>query len=88
MMTLTLILTVVFGLLAVLFLLMICCGYQSLKLAIDVIDASADFLRETKRILFVPLLYFFLSMVFLIIWAACTANVISMNKIEADPLIP
>lgn len=82
------ILCVTFGILALTFLCAICCGYRSLKLAIDVIDASADFLRCTKRILFVPFLYFFLSMVFIISWVYAFACVCSMNEIEANPIIP
>jgi hypothetical protein len=47
------------GLFAVGFFFCVCCGYKSLKMAIDVIDASADFLARTKRILLVPGLFFF-----------------------------
>jgi hypothetical protein len=39
-------------------LIMLICGFNQLKIAIDVVDASADFLRKTKRVILVPVLYF------------------------------
>ena len=66
----------------------VCCGYHSLKLAIDVIDASADFLAGTKRIILVPILYFLLTLIAVLLWAGSFANVLSMNDIQPDPLIP
>lgn len=48
------------GLLALGFLCCVCCGYSSLKIAIDCIDASADFLARTKRIIAVPFVFFLL----------------------------
>lgn len=44
------------GIVGVLFLVSICCMFNSLKIAIDVIDASADFLAKTKRVILVPVL--------------------------------
>lgn len=64
------------------------CGYKSLKLAIDVIDASADFLAKTKRIILVPILYFFLTVVVVVIWFVCLMLVLSMNKITVSKSIP
>lgn len=52
------------------------------------IDASADFLAKTKRILFVPLLFFVLTVIAVLLWIPAVMCVVSMNKIEADPLIP
>jgi len=48
---------------AVLGLVMLCCifcSYKSLKVAIDVVDASADFTKKTKRIIGVSVVYFVL----------------------------
>lgn len=72
------------GILAVAFAFCIFCGFKSLKMAIDVIDASADFLAKTKRIILVPILYFFLTMLMLLIWIGAFACVASMNQISAD----
>jgi hypothetical protein len=75
---------VISGILTVSFMFCIFCGFKSLKMAIDVIDASADFLATTKRIIFVPVLYFFLTLICLIVWVSAFACVASMNDITAD----
>jgi len=78
---------ILLGILAVAFLTCICCGFKSLKLAIDVIDASADFLAKTKRIILVPLLYFFISIIVFMTWLFAFMNVASMNKMVPDTTI-
>lgn len=75
--------TIGFGVLAAIFLLCITCGYRSLKLAIDVIDASADFLFKTKRIVAVPIVYFIITLIIVFVWMGMLFCVVSMNKIEA-----
>ena len=67
------------GLFGVLFLILIVCGYNQLKTAIDVIDASADFLAKTKRIIFVPISYFFVTMIVLSIWLGSVMCILSMG---------
>lgn len=76
------------GLLAVLFGCMVWCSYKSLALAIDTIDAAADFMWKTKRIIIVPVLYFFLTVIFVFVWLGAMAGVISMNKITASTILP
>lgn len=75
---------ITFGILALLFLCSIFFGYKSLKLAIDVIDASADFLNKTRRIILVPILYFFVTLIIISLWLVALICVLSMNKVEAD----
>ena len=78
-----------FGLLALCFLICVICGRASLASAIDVIDAAADFTRDNKRVIFVPIVYFLLSLIFIAIWIGSMACVASLNKIEpADQAIP
>ena len=72
-----------FGILAFLFACCVYCGFQSLKMAIDVIDAAADFLAKTKRIIAVPILYFFLTLIVILIWASAMVAVASLNTIKA-----
>ena len=79
---------VTFGVLALIFLCCIVCSYKSLKLAIDVIDASADFLNNTKRVVLVPVLYFFLSLLFVVLWLGALMCVLSVNDVEVDSSIP
>jgi len=77
-----------FAILACLFLCCLILGYKSLKLAIDVIDASADFLYKTKRIILVPIFYFLVTMLVIFLWLGSFMCVISMNKMEASQTIP
>jgi len=78
---------ILFGILSVAFLLCICCGFRSLKLAIDVIDAAADFLASTKRIIFVPIFYFFIQLIVFFVWLYAFLNVASMNEFKPDTKI-
>ena len=67
----------------------LCCMWNSLKTAIDVIDAAADFIRDTfVRLAISPLVHFLLSIVIFAIWVPCFFCVLSMNKIEADKTFP
>ena len=66
----------------------LCCLWQSIKVAVNVIDASADFLRDTKRIILTPIIHFFMGVVIFLIWLGCFCCVISMNKIKASKKIP
>lgn len=67
---------------------MICCFRKDLQRAIDVIDASADFIAQNKRVIFVPNLHFFITLIVTIIWYGAFLCVISLNEISADPIIP
>jgi hypothetical protein len=60
------------------------CCWESLKLAIDVVDAAADFVMCTKRILLVPFLYFLLSLVIIIVWFIGYVNVLGLNDVKGD----
>ena len=75
---------IVSGIVAAIFACCVYCGFQSLKLAIDVIDAAADFLAKTKRIILTPILYFVLTLIVILIWASAMCCVASMNTINAD----
>lgn len=79
---------ITFGVMALLFACCIVVGYKSLKLAIDVIDASADFLYKTKRIILVPILYFFVTVIVIFVWIGMFISVLSMNKITPSTKIP
>jgi len=71
-------------LLAVGFLCCLYCKYDSLSTAIDCIDAAADFLRATKRIIAVPGLFFLLSIISVLIWIGSMMAVVSMSHIEVN----
>ena len=76
---------IVLAILSVIFLCMLCYGFRSLKTAIDVIDASADFLAGTKRIILVPVLYFFVTITVIFLWLLALACIYSIGTITASP---
>jgi len=57
-------------------------------LAVDVIDASADFVAGTKRVILVPNFHFVLQVVVFLVWLGSMVCVLSLNEIEANTLIP
>lgn len=69
----------VFGLLTV---CMLWCNRTSLETAIAIIDASADFMIDTKRLILVSIMYFFVFVIWLLMWLFAVACVISMSKFE------
>lgn len=80
--------TGVIGLITLIFGCMICCQFDSLKKAIDVIDAAADFLAGTKRVILVPCVYFMFSLIAIFCWAGSMACVLSLNEIYPSENIP
>jgi len=75
---------IVLGLFGILFLIALVCGFHQLKIAIDVIDASADFLRKTKRIILVPVVYFFLQVIVVMTWMFAMCCIWSTGDITAS----
>lgn len=78
----TLGLTILFGILACAFACCVVCGRDSLKKAIDVIDAAADFIDDNKRVILVPIFYLFFSLIIMAIWMGAFACVASLNDIK------
>lgn len=52
------------------------------------IDAAADFVAGTKRILLSPILHFFFTIIITVIWMGCMLCVASLDPIVVNPLIP
>jgi hypothetical protein len=59
-------------------ILCIWCYRKSLETAIAIIDASADFLIDTKRLILVSIFYFAISMIIFFLWLFAIACVFSM----------
>jgi hypothetical protein len=58
------------------------CNRTSLETAIAIIDASADFMIDTKRLILVSVYYFFLTMIFFFMWVfsvACTFSLVPFD---------
>jgi len=81
-----LVIGIVILIVACIMLCMVCCGMSQLKTAIDVVDASADFTKKTKRILCVSVSYFILQMIIFIIWCFSVACLWSWGDIRVDSI--
>lgn len=55
-----------------------------MQIALDCIDASADFLHDTYRILWTPIIHFLMELLVVVIWCGAMIQVLSLNEIEAD----
>lgn len=75
---------IAFGIFSFIFCLCVYCGFNSLRVAINVVDASADFLAKTKRIILVPVFYFFVTVVIFSTWLFCMLAINSIGDIKAD----
>jgi hypothetical protein len=72
---------VMFAILAFIFLVLIFFFFKHLKTAINVVDASAEFLVGNKRILLVPFVYFTMTIVSFLVWVDSMAMIISLNTV-------
>jgi len=75
---------IVAALLTVGFACCLCCNYSSLKIAIDCIDAAADFLAGNKLIITVPGFFFILSIISVMVWIGSMMAIVSMSHIEVN----
>lgn len=64
-------------------LCMVWCKRHSLETAIAIIDASADFFVATKRLVLVSVMYFVISVIFVIVWLVALLCVASFAEIVA-----
>ena len=65
--------------------MLIYCGWSQLKLSIEIVNCSADFLANTKRLLGVPVAYYSILFLFFMFWVACMISVESMGEVIPDP---
>lgn len=75
----------VVGVIFLIFNMMLCCFYKQFKVAIAVVDATADFFAATKRIILVSVTYFFVTLIVIVVWFAAFGCTMSLNTITADP---
>ena len=66
------------------YLLVMVCSFNSLRVAIAVIETAADYFADTKRIIFVPLLYFLIGFICFIAWVFALLCVASIGPITVD----
>ena len=63
-------------------------NWRHVKAAIAIIDASAAFLDDTKRIVLVQLVYFVLKIIVIALWSIGQAYVFSLGNIQPDVTDP
>lgn len=78
----------VFALVTIIYLLVIWCQWKSVEIAIAIIDATADFYAATKRLVFVAMFYFIVTVLVTLLFVAAIGGVISLNDITASPTSP
>jgi hypothetical protein len=61
---------------------MLCCFWSKLQVAIAVIDATADFMAATKRMISVTIYYFIIAVITLLIGGLGIVGTVAMNKVE------
>jgi len=74
------------GIICILFgCLLLCylwCYRSSFETAIAITQATADFFKDSKRLIFVSLMFFLISVVTFLIWAVSEFSLLGMNDIE------
>lgn len=63
---------------------MLCCFWSKLQVAIAVIDATADFMAATKRMVIVTIYYFIIAIIVFLIGGFGVVGTISMNEITLN----
>lgn len=71
-----------------LFNCMLWCFWSKVKMAIAVIDAAADFVTDTKRLVFCSIWYFILGLIIFLVWIAGMVFTAGIGKVTADPSYP
>ena len=66
----------------IIFNVILYCKWKNIKIAIAVIDATADFFMNTARINLVSAMYFMLSAIWFVIWLALVIGMLGMAKVE------
>jgi len=66
---------------AVMCLFLIFFYFKHMKTAINVIDASAEFMVGNKRVALIPIVYFIIKLLVMLLWVYCMTAIISLNVI-------
>jgi hypothetical protein len=69
---------------AAIYYLLVICMFKSLKIAIAVIETAADYFADTKRVIFVPVLFFFVGIVIFCGWCGSIICVASIGEIKVE----
>lgn len=65
-----------------------CCLWSRIKLAARIIQATADYITDVKRILIVPIIMTIALIAYLLWWSYSGAHIFSIGHTEWDPSLP
>jgi len=63
--------------------LCIACNFRSLQISLAVIETAADYFAQTKRILIMPVIFFFMALIWFGLWVGGFMTVCSNGEITA-----
>lgn len=72
----------------VIFIVCFCCLWSRIKLAARIIQATADYITDVKRIIFVPVLMTIALIAYLLWWSYSGAHIFSIGHTEWDKDLP
>lgn len=79
-----LVFAIIIWVIMLIFLCMVYCSWQRIQLAAMIIQATADYITDVKRVLFVPLILFFALAGFLVWWMYSGAYLFSSGNVVHD----
>lgn len=74
--------SITFGALCVYAIISLCWNLRKMKFMIALVKLATTFLYNNKSIIFVPILFFLLVMITLLIWVASALAVLSENSVD------
>lgn len=69
---------------AALYVLFLACIWSQLAVSIAILEAAADFVGETKRVMFLPVFFFFIMLISIICWIAGSICLFSVGDISGS----
>jgi hypothetical protein len=72
----------------VIFLMCFCCLWSRIKLAARIIEATADYITDVKRLIFIPVIMTVVLIGYLLWWTYAGAYIFSTGHTEHDPKLP
>lgn len=63
------------------------CKFHSLRVSIKIVEVASDFYGQTKRMIFIPLMYFLIGVIIFVMWLFALACVCSLGEIEASSVL-
>ena len=63
------------------------CSFKSLRIAVAVIQTTASFVADSKRLIFVPVVYFIIAIIFTFIFLFGLICVSSIGEITVEGMV-